>query len=124
MDGDIDGTPTASISGMSGVFRSKIDKGLADEENGAQVMKPNPGLDALLEKAVPKGIFGTKMRSNINAADVGIAAVVEQQFEVTKQIAHGLVPIIEPEVNIKISDKAQAKHSARRIREKPGNDPS
>ena len=112
MDGDIDGTPTAEyLWNECGVVPFlKIDKGLADEENGAQVMKPNPGLDALLEKAVSKGIFGTKMRSNINAANqAGIAAVVEQQFEVAKQIlAHGLVPIIEPEVNIKISDKAQA----------------
>ena len=73
-------------------------------------MKPNPGLDELLTRAVAKGIFGTKMRSNINAANpAGIAAVVAQQFEVGMQIlSHGLVPIIEPEVNIKIADKAEA----------------
>ena len=73
-------------------------------------MKPNPGLDELLEKAVSKGIFGTKMRSNINSANAGgIAAVVEQQFEVGKQIlAAGLMPIIEPEVNINAPDKAEA----------------
>lgn len=112
MDGDIDGTPTAEyLWNECGVVPFlKIDKGLADEENGVQVMKPNPGLDKLLEKAVSKGIFGTKMRSNINSANAGgIAAVVEQQFEVGKQIlAAGLMPIIEPEVNIKAPDKAEA----------------
>lgn len=112
MDGDIDGTPTAEyLWNECGVVPFlKIDKGLADEENGVQVMKPNPGLDKLLEKAVSKGIFGTKMRSNINSANAGgIAAVVEQQFEVGKQIlAAGLMPIIEPEVNINAPDKAEA----------------
>lgn len=88
----------------------KIDKGLADEANGVQLMKPNPGLDQLLARAVAKGIFGTKMRSVIKMADpVGIKAVVAQQFEVGRQIlAAGLVPIIEPEVDIHSPQKAEA----------------
>jgi len=88
----------------------KIDKGLADEENGVQVMKPNPGLDALLARAAAKGIFGTKMRSVIKLANpVGIKAVVAQQFEVGRQIlAAGLIPIIEPEVDIHSPQKAEA----------------
>ena len=112
MDGDIDGVPTAEYlwKECGVVPYLKVDKGLADEENGVQVMKPMPDLAALLEKAVSKGIFGTKMRSNINSANAeGIAAVVAQQFEVGKQIlSHGLMPIIEPEVNIKAPDKAEA----------------
>jgi len=88
----------------------KVDKGLADEAEGVQMMKPMPDLDALCEKAVSKGIFGTKMRSVIKAANKkGIDAVVAQQFEVGKQIiGHGLVPIIEPEVDINIPDKTEA----------------
>ncbi len=88
----------------------KIDKGLADEENGVQVMKPNPGLDEFLDKAKAAGIFGTKMRSVIKLANPeGIKAVVAQQFETSKQIiAKGLVPIIEPEVDINSPEKAQA----------------
>ncbi|MEZ5243986.1 MAG: fructose bisphosphate aldolase [Acidimicrobiales bacterium] len=88
----------------------KVDKGLADEENGAQVMKPMPDLDDLCERAVAKGVFGTKMRSVINEANqAGVDAVVDQQFEVGKQIlGHGLMPIIEPEVNINSSTKAEA----------------
>ncbi len=88
----------------------KVDKGLADEENGAQVMKPMPDLDALCERAVAKGVFGTKMRSVINEANqAGVDAVVDQQFEVGKQIlGHGLMPIIEPEVNINSATKAEA----------------
>jgi fructose-bisphosphate aldolase class I len=88
----------------------KVDKGLADTTDGVKLMKPMPDLDALLKRAVAKGIFGTKMRSVIDAANPkGIAAVVDQQFEVGKQIlAHGLVPIIEPEVTISIPDKAAA----------------
>lgn len=88
----------------------KIDKGLADEVNDVQVMKPNPDLDALLAKAKSKGIFGTKMRSVIKAAnEAGIKAVVAQQFEVGRQIlAAGLVPIIEPEVDINSPTKAEA----------------
>jgi fructose-bisphosphate aldolase class I len=112
MDGDIDGTPTATyLWNECGVVPFlKVDKGLADEKDGVQVMKPMPDLDALLEKAVSKGIFGTKMRSVINAANpAGISAVVHQQFDVGRQIlGHGLVPIIEPEVTISISDKAEA----------------
>ena len=88
----------------------KIDKGLADEADGVQVMKPNPDLDALLTRAVAKGIFGTKMRSVIKEAnEKGIKAVVAQQFEVGRQILRaGLVPIIEPEVDINSSTKGEA----------------
>lgn len=88
----------------------KVDKGLMDEHNGVQLMKPIDGLDETLGRAVDAGMFGTKMRSVINAANAdGIAAIVAQQFEIGAQIAaHGLVPIIEPEVNIKIADKAAA----------------
>jgi fructose-bisphosphate aldolase class I len=88
----------------------KIDKGLADEENGVQVMKPNPGLGDLLERAKPNGVVGTKMRSVIKLANAdGVKAVVDQQFEVGKQIiAAGLVPIIEPEVDINSPEKAAA----------------
>ncbi|UAA39826.1 fructose bisphosphate aldolase [Paraneptunicella aestuarii] len=88
----------------------KVDKGLADEENGVQMMKPMPELDALLDKAVAQGVFGTKMRSVIKQANAdAIAKVVEQQFEIGKQIlAKGLVPIIEPEVDINSVDKAES----------------
>jgi len=88
----------------------KVDKGLADEANGVQLMKPMPDLDALLDKACAQPVFGTKMRSVINSANAeGIAAVVQQQFDIGKQIlAKGLTPIIEPEVNINAPDKAQA----------------
>ncbi|MDA7418463.1 fructose bisphosphate aldolase [Xenophilus arseniciresistens] len=88
----------------------KVDKGLADEADGVQVMKPMPELDALLARAAKKGIFGTKMRSVVNAANAkGIEAVVAQQFAVGKQIlAAGLMPIIEPEVNINANDKKEA----------------
>ena len=88
----------------------KCDKGLADEENGAQVMKPMPELDTLLARAKTHPIFGTKMRSVIKMANpAGIKAVVDQQFEVGKQIiGHGLVPIIEPEVDIHSPQKAEA----------------
>lgn len=88
----------------------KVDKGLADEENGAQVMKPMPGLDELLAKANAQDVFGTKMRSVIKMANLeGVKAVVDQQFEVGKQIiAAGLVPIIEPEVDIHSPTKAEA----------------
>jgi fructose-bisphosphate aldolase class I len=112
MDGEIDGTPTAEyLWKQRGVVPFlKVDKGLANEADGVQLMKAMPELDALLTRAVAKGIFGTKMRSVINAANPkGIAAVVAQQFEVGKQIlGHGLMPIIEPEVTISIADKAQA----------------
>jgi fructose-bisphosphate aldolase class I len=88
----------------------KVDKGLADEVDGAQVMNPMPDLDALLEKAKAAGIFGTKMRSVIKQANAaGIKAVVDQQFEIGRRIvAAGLVPIIEPEVDINCPDKAGA----------------
>ncbi len=88
----------------------KVDKGLADEADGVQIMKPMPELDALLEKANGRGVFGTKMRSVIKRASAsGIAAVVDQQFEIGKRIcAAGLVPIIEPEVDIHAPDKAEA----------------
>ena len=88
----------------------KVDKGLADEADGVQIMKPMPELDALLMKAKEKHVFGTKMRSVINSANAGgIARIVEQQFEVGRQIcAAGLVPIIEPEVNINATDKTVA----------------
>jgi len=88
----------------------KTDKGLADEANGAQMMKPNPGLDELLARAVEKGVFGTKMRSVIKLANPdGVKTVVDQQFEVGHQIlAAGLMPIIEPEVDIHSPEKAEA----------------
>jgi len=88
----------------------KVDKGLADENSGVQLMKPMPALDELLAKAKRKGIFGTKMRSVIKQASAGgIEAVVEQQFDIGKRIvAAGLIPIIEPEVDIKCPNKAEA----------------
>lgn len=111
MDAQVEDTPTAQYlwDTLSVVPFLKIDKGLADEENGCQVMKPMPELDALLNRAVDAGIFGTKMRSTINAANAdGIAAVVEQQFSVATQVLDaGLIPIIEPEVNINNTDKAE-----------------
>ena len=112
MDRDIQGVPTAQFlwEKKKVVPILKIDKGLADEANGVQTMKPMPELDKLLAKAKSKGIFGTKERSVIKQANAaGIQAVVDQQFEVAKQVvAAGLVPIIEPEVDIKCPDKAGA----------------
>ena len=112
MDRDVAGRPTAEFlwQEKNVVPFLKVDKGLADEADGVQLMKPMPDLDALLERAVAKGIFGTKMRSVIKQASAsGIAAVVDQQFEVGRQIlGHGLVPIIEPEVDIHCPDKAEA----------------
>ena len=112
MDRDIDGIGSAEyLWTKKGVIPFlKVDKGLADEANGVQVMKPMPELDALLKRAVAKGIFGTKMRSVIKLANkAGIDAVVKQQFEVGRQIlAAGLVPIIEPEVDINSPEKAAA----------------
>jgi fructose-bisphosphate aldolase class I len=109
MDDAIDGTPTADYlwNELGVVPFLKVDKGLKDEENGVQLMKDMPDLDALLERAVSKNVFGTKMRSVINEPNAeGIGAVVQQQFDVGKQIlGHGLVPIIEPEVNINSADK-------------------
>lgn len=87
----------------------KVDKGLAEEKDGAQVMKPIPGLDELLARARDKGVFGTKMRSVVKLPGAGLDEVVAQQFEVGKQIlAAGLVPIIEPEVDIHSPEKAKA----------------
>ncbi len=112
MDREIEGKPTATYlwDVKNVVPFLKVDKGLADEKDGVQLMKPMPDLPALLKKAKANGIFGTKMRSVINQANAkGIKAIAEQQFEVGKQIiAAGLVPIIEPEVNIKCPDKAEA----------------
>jgi fructose-bisphosphate aldolase class I len=112
MDNVVEGIPTAQYLweklGVAPFL--KVDKGLADEDNGVQMMKPMPELGALLERANKAGIFGTKMRSVINSAsESGIAAVVAQQFEVADIIlSYNLVPIIEPEVNIHAADKAQA----------------
>jgi fructose-bisphosphate aldolase, class I len=87
----------------------KVDKGLAEEQDGAQVMKPMPGLDELLARARDNGVFGTKMRSVIKQPGAGLDAVVEQQFEIGRQIiAAGLVPIIEPEIDIHSPEKAKA----------------
>jgi len=112
MDGDVDGQPVPSyLWEKRGVVPLlKIDKGLAAEENGVQVMKPMPELETLLARGRDKGIFGTKMRSVIASADrTGIAAVVKQQFEVARQIiGSGLVPIVEPEVSIKSPTKQEA----------------
>jgi len=112
MDSDIGGKPSpAYLWEDRGVVPFlKIDKGLEAEKDGVRLMKAMPGLDDLLKRAVAKGIFGTKERSVIDAANpAGIAANVAQQFEVARQVlAHGLVPIIEPEVTISIADKAEA----------------
>lgn len=112
MDREIDGRGVADYlwSQKKVIPFLKVDKGLADEVDGVQVMKPMPDLGALLERAKAKGVFGTKMRSVIKLANpAGIAAVVGQQFEVGRQIlAAGLVPIIEPEVDINSPSKAEA----------------
>jgi len=117
MDRLVDGVPTASYlwQRKNVVPFLKVDKGLADQVDGAQVMKPMPELDALLERAVSAGIFGTKMRSVISSANpAGVSAVVSQQFEVGHQIlSAGLVPIIEPEVDIHAPDKAGAEEMLR-----------
>ena len=117
MDRLVDGVPTASYlwERKNVVPFLKVDKGLADQVDGAQVMKPMPELDALLERAVSAGIFGTKMRSVISSANLaGVSAVVSQQFEVGHQIlSAGLIPIIEPEVDIHAPDKAEAEEMLR-----------
>ena len=117
MDGDIDGKPVpAFLWENKGVVPFlKIDKGLADAHDGVRLMKPMPDLDKLLDRAVAKGIFGTKMRSVIDAASTsGIAANVAQQFDFGRQIlAKGLMPIIEPEVTISIADKQEAERILR-----------
>ncbi|MBV8586953.1 MAG: fructose bisphosphate aldolase [Verrucomicrobia bacterium] len=112
MDRDIEGHPTADF--LWNVKRVvpflKVDKGILEEKDGVQLLKPIPGLAALLEKAVAKRIFGTKMRSFIKQANAaGIKAIASQQFEVAAQIsAAGLVPIVEPEVDIHCPEKAKA----------------
>ncbi|AUC87449.1 MAG: fructose bisphosphate aldolase [Alteromonas sp.] len=112
LDREIEGMPTAHYLWQKKrvIPFLKVDKGLAEESDGVQVMKPMPELDALLAKAVAQDVFGTKMRSVVKLANQqGIKAVVEQQFEVGKQIlAAGLVPIIEPEVDIHSPEKAEA----------------
>jgi fructose-bisphosphate aldolase, class I len=112
MDGEVGGKPTPSFlwEDRGVVPFVKVDKGLEAEKDGVQPMRPMPGLDALLTRAVKLGVFGTKMRSFINLpSKEGIAAVVAQQFDIAAQIAgHGLLPIIEPEVSIKSPDKAGA----------------
>jgi len=112
MDRAIEGTPSAEYlwNERRIVPFLKVDKGLADVADGVQLMKPMPKLDDLLRRAVSKAVFGTKMRSVIKEANAaGIAAIVDQQFEVGKQIiGHGLVPILEPEVDIHCPDKAEA----------------
>ncbi len=111
MDGQVEGKPTPRALIERGVVPFiKIDKGLEAEADGVQLMKPMPDLDALLTRARGLGVFGTKERSVINLANpAGIAAVVRQQFEVARQVlAAGLVPIIEPEVNIKSAERAEA----------------
>jgi len=113
MDGDVDGTPVPQALIERGIVPFiKIDKGLDDEDNGVQMMKPMPELDALLERAKALGVFGTKERSVINAANpAGIAVLVAQQFQIAKQVlAHGMMPIIEPEVNIKSADRDASDH--------------
>ena len=111
MDGLVNGKPTPQALIDEGIIPFiKIDKGLEDEANGVQMMKPMPDLETLLTRAKDLGVFGTKERSVINAANAeGIAAVVKQQFEVGEAVlAHGMVPIIEPEVNIKSEERAAA----------------
>ena len=118
MDRQVEGTDTPTYlwqeKGIVSIL--KVDKGLADEADGVQLMKPIDGLDALLARAKDKGVFGTKMRSVIHSAhEQGIAAIVEQQFEIGTQIARaGLVPIIEPEVDINAPDKAEAEEILKR----------
>ena len=111
MDGTVNGKPTPQALNDIGVVPFiKIDKGLEAEENGVQMMKPIPGLDALLERAKGLGVFGTKERSVINSANMsGISVLVAQQFQIARQvIAHGLMPIVEPEVNIRSADRADS----------------
>lgn len=111
MEGEADGTPVPDYLWSRGIVPFlKIDKGLDEPRDGVRLMKPNPELGTLLERAVAKNIFGTKMRSVIDEANPkGIADIVRQQFEVAEQVLrYGLVPIIEPEVSIKSHDRAQS----------------
>lgn len=118
MDSEAQGTPVPTFLWRDrGVVPFlKVDKGLAPEADGVQLMKPIPDLDPLCARAAQLGVFGTKMRSVINSAsETGIAAIVDQQFDFAKQISrHGLLPIIEPEVSIKAPDKAAAEEILRR----------
>ena len=110
IDGEVNGKPTPQALIDKGIVPFlKIDKGLEDEENGVQMMKPIPGLDALLDRAKGLGVFGTKERSVINLANEGgIAVLVAQQFQLAEQVlAKGLMPIIEPEVNIKSAERGE-----------------
>jgi fructose-bisphosphate aldolase, class I len=110
MDGTVDGVPTPQALIAKGVVPFiKIDKGLEDEANGVQLMKPMPDLDALLARSKALGVYGTKERSVINSADAaGIAAIVAQQFEVGRQVlSHGMMPMLEPEINIKSATRAE-----------------
>lgn len=130
MDGHIDGKPTPQALIERGVVPFiKIDKGLEDEANGVQLMKPMPGLDKLLARAKGLGVFGTKERSVINGANRnGIAAIVAQQVEVGQQVlAAGLVPILEPEINIKSADRSESdqillEELTRRLSAMPGTE--
>lgn len=131
MDGQIDGKPVPHVLTERGVVPFiKIDKGLEAEANGVQLMKPMPDLDTLLARAKGLGVFGTKERSVINLANrEGIAAVVKQQFEVGQQVLKaGLIPIIEPEVNIKSPERAEAdqillEELTKALDAMPGSDP-
>ena len=117
MDREFGGKPAADYLWSKQVVPFlKIDKGLADEADGVQLMKPMPTLDDLLKKAKSKGIFGTKERSVINQNNPeGIKKVVTQQIEVAKQVlSHGLIPIVEPEVNIKCPDKKGAEENLKK----------
>ncbi|MCZ6455734.1 MAG: fructose bisphosphate aldolase [Actinobacteria bacterium] len=112
MDREIEGQGSAEyLWGVKGVVPFlKVDRGLAGESDGVQTMKPMPGLDSLLQRARDKGVFGTKMRSVIKLANhEGVASVVDQQFDVARRImATGLIPIIEPEIDIHSPEKAEA----------------
>jgi fructose-bisphosphate aldolase class I len=113
MDGTADGKPVPQVLHDRGIVPFlKIDKGLEAEADGVQLMKPIPGLDALLARAKALGVFGTKERSVVNLANrAGIERIVAQQFDVADQVAAaGLMPIIEPEVNIKSAERAEADH--------------
>jgi len=110
MDGQVGGKPTPQALIDKGVVPFiKIDKGLEDEVNGVQMMKPMPELDALLERSKKLGVYGTKERSVINSANAeGIAAIVKQQFDVGRQVlSHGMMPMLEPEINIKSATRAE-----------------
>jgi fructose-bisphosphate aldolase class I len=110
MEGQVGGVPTPQALIAKGVVPFiKIDKGLEDEVNGVQLMKPMPTLDALLERSKSLGVYGTKERSVINSANQeGIAAIVKQQFEIGNQVlSHGMMPMLEPEINIKSETRAE-----------------